>query len=269
MDENRAAAPVHLTAETIRFGIATFFLVLIAHAIAYLTHEYSHSFMAWSMGWMADPLALDYGHLTLNNVLFLGDVGDNVSYDPILASGHGLQAAVIALSGPFLGNGLLYFLLYRLARSRFVATSRLGLSAVYWLSVMCAGNVWSYVPLRAITTHADIALAARGMQVSTWVLFPLLTAISLYVLYHFFCRMFPMCYRAITNNSRKNLTLLIVMTSFFYFSFFAGDGIDGSYGWISQLLSITSRYLLFPLAATYLVSTYGASRNADSVGVRA
>ncbi|MBB5714880.1 hypothetical protein FHS94_001716 [Sphingomonas aerophila] len=39
----------------------------------------------------------------------------------------------------------------------------------FWLMMMCAGNVWKYVPIRAITTHADIAIAASGLGLSVWV----------------------------------------------------------------------------------------------------
>jgi hypothetical protein len=183
MIANRIHRSDELTSENVYFGVTTFFLVLITHAIAYMTHEYSHTFMAWSLGSMGNPLALDYGHPTLYNFVFLGEIEDNVSYDPIFSSGHGVYAAIIALAGPFLGNGALYFLLYRLAKTNLAASSRIALSFIYWLSLMCAANIWSYVPIRALTTHADIALAAQGLHISTWVLFPFLICPSLYLVY--------------------------------------------------------------------------------------
>jgi hypothetical protein len=64
---------------------------------------------------MPRPLALDYGKPTRYNILFLGDVGDNVNYLPIFAAGYGISVALIALAGTFLGNGVLYFLLYVIA----------------------------------------------------------------------------------------------------------------------------------------------------------
>ncbi|MDJ1506629.1 hypothetical protein [Xanthocytophaga agilis] len=70
------------------FSVMTSTLIIIAHAVAYMTHEYSHSFTAWALGWMANPLALDYGPATLSNILFLRDVSDNVSYDQIFAGGQ-------------------------------------------------------------------------------------------------------------------------------------------------------------------------------------
>jgi hypothetical protein len=247
-----AATPRAFTWRNVLFGVATCVLIVIAHAIAYMTHEYSHSFMAWVLGWMPKPLALDYGRPTLYNILFLGDVGDNVQYDPIFASGHGRSAAIIALSGTVIGNGVLYFLLYFLTKAKAVASSRALLSIVYWIGVMCAGNVWGYVPIRAITSHADIAIAARGFGVSTWVQFPFLIVPALYVVHHFFCRMVPRCLATLSGGSNADRTLIVALTAYWFFAFFGGDGTDGSYGLVSQLLAITSKYFLFPLAVMWL-----------------
>ncbi len=234
------------------FGILTCILVVIAHAAAYLTHEYSHTTVAWLLGWMQNPLALDYGKPTLYNLLFLGDVGDNVQYGPIFAAGHGAAAAVIALSGTFIGNAALYFLLYRIAGLTSLASRPPALSAVYWLAVMCAGNVWGYVPIRAITTHADIAIAAKGLGLSVWVLFPVLIVPSLYVAWHFFRKMVPRFSGKIARDAIGRQALVIALTAYWFFAFFGGDGTDGSYGTVSQLLAIASKYFLFPLSVMYL-----------------
>jgi len=238
------------------FAVVTMVFAIVAHALAYLTHEYAHTLMAWSLGWMNKPFDVDYGSASVSNVIFLGDVSDNVSYDPIFASGHGASAAAIALAGPFLGNGLLYFFVYAVTRSAWVASRRYLLMFLYWLSLMCAANVWSYVPIRALTSHADIALAAKGLGISTWLLFPFVMAVSAILVWHFFTRMVAKAIEPITAGSLPNLILFVTVTAFWYFSFFGGDGIDGSYGLISQALAITSRYLLFPLCAAWLGGRY-------------
>lgn len=248
-----------ISAENIRFGIITFILLLLTHAIAYLTHEYSHSVMAWTLGWMPRPFGIDYGHASLYNLLFLDDVGDNVAYLPIFASGHGPAAAVIALSGPFLGNGLLYFIVYGLTRQFASGANRLGISFAYWLSLMCAANVWGYVPLRAITTHADIALAAQGFGLSVWALLPLVGIPSLFIVYHFFTKMFSLCQSKIADGSGNDFIILATLTAYWFFSFFGGDGVSGNYGLVSQLLCITSKYVLVPFCVLYLVSRYYGS----------
>lgn len=248
------------------FTVVCGLLGLVAHAIAYLTHEYSHSAMAWALGWMAGPADIDYGPPTLYNLVFLGEVDDNVAYGPIFASGHGGQAALIALAGVGIGNGLLYVLLYGLAGSRWLADRRLALSLTYWLALMCAGNVWSYVPVRAFATHADIALAARGLGLPTSVLGLCLLLPALGVVWHFFARMLPRCLPGMGIGSANARWILAVMTGFWFFSFFGGDGIGGHYGTLAQVISIVSRYLLFPLCVVWLIDRDPLARPASPSG---
>jgi hypothetical protein len=243
-----------ISADNVMFAVLTCLAVILAHAAAYMTHEYAHTFVAWSLGWMPNPMALDYGSLTLYNALFLGDVGDNVQYGPILAAGRGWSAAFIALSGTFLGNAVVYALLNAITKISAVHSSRVGLSAVYWTAAMCAGNVWGYVPIRAITTHADIAIAAKSLGISVWLLFPFLIGPSLYVVYHFFFRMLPRCIGTLAAGSGIDMPLIIALTAYWFFAFFGGDGTDGGYGLVSQLLAITSKYIAFPLAVMWLTS---------------
>ncbi len=240
---------------------------LIAHAMGYLIHEYAHSVFAWALGWMKEPFGIYYGRASVNNFIFLDDVDDNVDYAPIIASGHGLSAAVIALAGAFVGNGAVYFLLYALLRTHAVRSRRSLTSFVYWFSLMSAANVWGYVPLRVLTTHADMAIAARGLGISTWVLFPFLMVPALYIVYHFFCRNFPGVYATISSGDNSRLIMLIALTAFWYFSFFAGNSvISGDYGLISQIFAILSRYLLFPLAVIGLTSRYANGPTVEEAG---
>lgn len=238
------------------FGIVMAILIVAAHAVAYLTHEYGHSVTAWALGWMANPLALDYGHATLSNILFLGDVSDNVSYDPIFASGHGVQAAMIALAGVVIGNVGLYFAAYSLAKRPWVADHPTRLAPLFCLALMCAGNVWSYVPIRALTTHADIALAARGFGVSPGLQFPFLLAPALFVVWHFFRHMCARSFAGIAGHSSAKTVLLVAVTSYWFFIFFVGDAAGGDYGTVSLVMALTSKYLLFPLATMALWQRY-------------
>nr|WP_199045274.1 hypothetical protein [Dyella sp. ASV24] len=245
------------------FGIAACICVVLTHAIAYLTHEYAHSFTAWALGWMAHPLAIDYGPPTLYNIIFLGDVSDNVNYAPILASGHGLAVVTIALAGVLVGNVALYYVLSLVARTRPVMTRPALLAAIYSLALMCAGNMWGYVPIRGFTTHADIAIAASGLQLQTWVVGLCLLPLSLHVVWHLLFRFLPRCLDLATAGSDARLVLIITMTGYWLFVFYGGEGTSGDYGLVSQLLSITSKYFLFPLSVAYLIARHYSARPLD------
>ena len=151
-----------------RSALEFVFLLWLAHALGYLVHEYAHSFVAWALGYKANPLALNYGHLSWSNVLTLSDIDENVDYDPIFASGHGPLAALIAVAGVLFGNGLFYLLsrrLYTRAKERGRRTLAL---FMFLFCMMNAGNFISYVPARTFTTHADMFTVQRGLNISPW-----------------------------------------------------------------------------------------------------
>jgi hypothetical protein len=240
--------PVKIRSQNVRFALLTFFLVLLAHAVAYLLHEYSHSFLAWMSGFKANPFALDYGKPTWQNIILLGDIEENVDYNYIISSGNGIWGGIIALAGAGLGNGVMYFVCYWLISRRWISLSRGTVMFLYWLSLMCAGNLLSYAPLRVITTHGDMAIAARCFGISTWLLLPFVTAGTIYVMYHFFFKMFAKSYTKVTAGSKLNLVFVIVATSYWYFGFFGSDG--------TTIIPVISKYLFIPFSAMFLVARY-------------
>lgn len=50
--------------ETVTFLLQLALLSWLTHALAYFLHEFGHSFTAWITGYKANPLALNYGHLS-------------------------------------------------------------------------------------------------------------------------------------------------------------------------------------------------------------
>jgi hypothetical protein len=232
------------------FTLTTAVAIVLAHAVTYLAHEYAHSFCAWALGFMANPFALDYGVASLANLVMLISVGDNVQYEPILQNGHGLAVAVIALAGPYIGNALLYVCLYTATKR--VRLPALALSFTFWLLVMCVGNVWSYVPIRAITTHADIAIAAGGLQLGVLTLFPFLLLLSLLLVGHFLARACPLFISAIASGDNGRTALMITMTATWIFFFYGSIGVFSNYGTVSQAFSLASMLFLMPVAAAWL-----------------
>jgi hypothetical protein len=232
------------------FSLTTAVIAVLAHAVAYLTHEYAHSFCAWALGHMSDPLALDYGEATPANLVLLSSVGDNVQYETILQGGHGLAVAAIALAGPYLGNALLYVCVY--ASTKRLRLHPIALSFAFWLLVMCVGNVWSYVPIRAITTHADIAIAASGFHTSVLTLFPFLLVLSLLIVGHFLRRAAPLFIAAIAPGGNARTALMVAMTAIWIFFFYGMIGVISNYGTVSQAFSLVSMLLFTPMAIAWL-----------------
>jgi hypothetical protein len=79
-------------------------------------------------------------------------------------------------------------------------------------------------------------------------LLPFLIVPSLYVVYHFSQKMVPLCCPALAENSTNVLLLLIGLTSSWFCSVSGGDALDGSYGLVSQVFSIVSKFFSFQSA---------------------
>jgi hypothetical protein len=220
------------------------FLLWLAHSLAYLLHEYGHSFTAWAVGWKSNPLAITYGRLTLRNVAFLADFDENVDYDPIFAAGKGYLASLIAIAGISV-NAILYFVARALSsHARRRARHTLGLFA-FLFCLMNAGNFLDYVPVRTFATHGDMANLQKGLQIGPWWVVILLGLPTAAALAHFFVRLLPGARAFLYPGHTAALARLVAISSFMMFVFYGASGLHG-YGPISRWLSLASTCVAFP-----------------------
>jgi len=223
------------------------FLFWLAHALGYLVHEYAHSFVAWVLRYKANPLALNYGHLSLDNVLTQGDIDENVDYDPIFAAGRGPLASLIAVAGVLFGNGIFY-LLSRHFYTRAKEQGRRMLALFMFLfCMMNAGNFISYVPTRTFTTHADMFTVEKGLNISPWWVAIVLGIPFCIAAWHFFARILPGAMYFFFPHSKSGQLFLLFLTSFMFFEFFGRAGLH-RYGEVSHWISMISISLLFPVS---------------------
>jgi len=211
-----------------------------------MAHEYAHSGVAWLLHFKANPLALDYGHMSLDNFFFQEDIDENVDYAPIFAAGHGHLAALIAVAGVLLGNGLSYLVgrwLYAKAKAK---RSRAWTMFFFWICVMSAGNFVSYVPVRTFATHADMATTATGLGVSAWVIALVLGLPFAVAIGHLLVKMLPDAEVTLSTDEPILQGVLILLTTYALFIFYGGSGIR-NYGAVSHWLSAFSKYVLFPV----------------------
>ena len=219
-----------------------------------MVHEYAHSFTAWLLHWKANPLALDYGKVTLNNILTQEDIDENVDYGPIFASGHGAAASLIAVAGVLIGNGLCYLaglsLYLRMRKLR-----RPGWAMFFfWLVVMGVGNFLSYVPIRTFTTHADMATTAQGLHASPWLIALVLGVPFAIAIGHFLMKILPNAEVYLFPVWPRIQGGLALLTTYIVFVFFGGSGIR-NYGSTSHWLSVVSAFILFPLISIVCLTT--------------
>lgn len=87
--------------------ILTLPFIIISHYVAVYPHEFTHSFLAWALGYKSNPLNIQYGGIGLSNLLLMSDIDENVNYEAV-SQNNPYHAALIAFAGPFM-NVLLFF----------------------------------------------------------------------------------------------------------------------------------------------------------------
>jgi hypothetical protein len=123
-----------------RLLASTPLFLFVTYDVAFLAHEYGHSFAAWILGIKSSPWPISWGGNSIGNMLFLSDMDENVDYDTAMASGGNLAVAVVAVSGIGV-NAALYLLLRFAAPWWRTSTRQLVAYTALWFLFMQVGNL--------------------------------------------------------------------------------------------------------------------------------
>jgi hypothetical protein len=247
------------------FALTIAWQLWLAHAIAFFAHEYSHSCVAWMLGWKANPLALNYAHLSWTVVLIQLGIDQNVDEVPIFHSGHGVQAAIISAAGMVIGNLLITLPLsrwgYGIAKSR---GKRVWAMLCYWISVASIGNLIDYVPLRLFTDGGDLTqdmfAVEQGLNWSPWTLLLVSGPLVLVILVVFLFRIMPRTIWWLFPASPGRRRVMAVLTALVLFGFYGMAGLLGG-GPVSHFLSLLCIMVVMPVAAIWGGWVLGAGQN--------
>ncbi|MBE7182577.1 MAG: hypothetical protein INR71_15460 [Terriglobus roseus] len=231
-----------------------------AHALVFFIHEYSHSFVAWMLGWKSNPLALHYPPFSILVVLIQYGINQNVNETPIFASGHGIDAGLIAAAGPILGNGMITLGLSRLAYQAAIVRHRAGWALfAYWCTVASVGNFFDYIPIRTFTLVSDMGSVQRGFNCSPWMVLAVLGPPTLIAMLWLFLSVLPQLLRQLFPASTPRQALVAVITVGAMFGFFGAAGLlEG--GPVSYRLSMVSVSFILPLMIVGVLVGVGRMR---------
>jgi hypothetical protein len=235
-----------------------------AHALAFFPHEYAHSIVAWLLGWKVNPLDLDYAHPTIVVLLFQLGINQNVDEAPIFASGHGVDAALIAAAGIVIGNAIVSLGLARLGWHHAIAKGRRRWAMLaYWVTAASVGNLLSYVPLRVFVANGDIGSVVRGLHVSPWGVLVVLGVPTLVALIWFVVRVAPSSLRKLWPDDARARAAAALFTGAFVFGFYGLGGLledDATAHLMGQICIL----VLAPLVALIVVAlVLPSSRSPD------
>jgi hypothetical protein len=245
-------ARVHSIMQTIKkisplkFFFLTVIFVLLAHYLVVFIHEYAHAFTAWILGYKHNPFDIDYGGMSVANVLVLIDVNQKVDNNLIYSLGHPGHVALIAFAGPGI-TLLLYFVSLLLIRNRKIITKYLNfLYFLFFVNLWCLGGTYAYVPIRTFTPHGvmvDILDIEQALNISPWMIYLIIGYLVCFMIWLFFSRTLIAIYSLVgitTTAARASLMILCVLILFGY------CGLAGliNHGEISHFLAVTSFFAI-------------------------
>ncbi|GAA4707747.1 hypothetical protein GCM10023215_56000 [Pseudonocardia yuanmonensis] len=129
-----------------------------------------------------NPIRIDWGGTGIHNILTLGNIDEDVDYDQALAAGHTTAAALTAMAGVVIGNGLFYLVARQLLRRPAVAERPWVLYFLFWYIVHSVGNFYDYVPLRTFAAGGDVNNFALASGWSRWWIYGLAGYLTLWAI---------------------------------------------------------------------------------------
>lgn len=208
--------------------------IWIAQLTAYI-HEYAHSFTAWALGFKNNPLDIIYGGWSWQNIIFLANIDENVNYVMIDQLGHRHLISLIAFAGPGIGTLAIYFISLFLLRKNF---NRYFYYLLLWINLVNIRELWAYVPLRALSTYADVANINYSLGISHWWIFILISPLVAWGVWNFFANTLKNAYEKLGLFSKSSKATLFILTISYFFA-------------ITWLQILTANYNLVTRALTW------------------
>lgn len=213
--------------------------ILLSNLTAFI-HEYGHSFTAWLLGFKENPLNIIYGGWSLLNIFFLANIDENVNYTFIDQSGHRHLISLIAFAGPC-GSLLVYLISLYLLRKNFNSYLY---CLVLWINLAQIRELWAYVPLRALSTSADIANINYSLDISPYWIFILISPLVFWGVWNFFVNTLKNSYVKLGLYSTSTQATLLVLTVIFFFGLTYLQILTAHYNFITQALTWFSMILI-------------------------
>jgi hypothetical protein len=202
--------------------LVTPIFIWLSHYVAVFPHEYAHSFMAWALGEMKNPLALDYGGTSWKNILLLWDIDENVEYSRLFAEGHGVHAALTAFAGSGIGSALLFVLGYFMLKSKRVQQHPYLYYFIFWFQLMNLGNFYDYVPIRTFSAHGDMGNMMHGLNISPWWVFVIFGYLVAFLIWQFFTRTMISMYNILGIEEIAVKAFVMIVCVLILFGWFGG-----------------------------------------------
>lgn len=204
-------------------------------------HEYAHSFTAWILGFKANPIDIIYGGWSWQNILFLANVNENVNYTLIDQLGHRHWISLIAFAGLGFATLPIYLITLYLLRKNFNSYLYY---LIFWINLTNLRELWAYIPLRALSTYADIANINYGLGISYWWIFILISPLVAWGVWNFFSNTLENSYEKLGLYSSSSKATLLIITVIFFFGMTCLQILTANYNLITRILTWSALFAI-------------------------
>ncbi|MBC8273519.1 MAG: hypothetical protein H8E40_00905, partial [Chloroflexi bacterium] len=166
--------------ETLEYMIIVVVTFAILQAVVVVMHEFTHSTVAWILGYMRSPLDIVWG-----NPLTLTGWDEGAHSSELFASGHLRTAAIIGVSPLVVHTAIVTLGLVLMQRKGMQGRKWL-FHTLFWFVIANFMELIAYITMRAFAAHGDVGIFNRGLELSPWIIFiagSLAIVAGLYILF--------------------------------------------------------------------------------------
>ncbi len=202
--------------ETLEYMIIVVVTFAVLQAVVVVMHEFTHSTVAWILGYMRSPLDIVWG-----NPLTLTGWDEGVHYSELFASGHLRTAAIIGVSPLVVHAAIVTFGLVLMQRKGMQGRKWL-FHTLFWFVIANFMELIAYITMRAFAAHGDVGIFNRGLGLSPWIIFIAGSLAIVAGLYILFGEILPRMYAIFARGNRLTEWAILLMTAFFLFVWGSG-----------------------------------------------
>lgn len=205
-----------LYTDPVRYALITVVTFIMLQSIVVVMHEFTHSTVAWLLGYMHSPCGIIWG-----NPLTLSGWDEGVDYSGMFASGRFHAAAIIGVS-PLLIHTMIVTIGFILLRMKRMGSLKWIFHLLYWFVMANFMELIAYLTMRAFSGHGDVGNFNRGLGLSPWVVFITGTLAVLGGLYILFVKILPRMYELFARGNRLFEWMILLMTGIVLFIWGSG-----------------------------------------------
>lgn len=202
--------------ETLKYVIITVVTLILLQSVLVIMHEFTHSTMAWALGYMRSPLDIVWG-----NPLTLTGWDEGVEYSRLYASGHFYAAAIIGFC-PMILHAVIVTLGIVLLKRKWMQSRKWLFHILFWFVITNFMELIAYITLRSFWTDGDVYHLNHGLGLSPWVPFIVGSLAIAAGLYFLFRDVLPRMYAIFAPGNRMNQWAILLMAVIILFMWGSG-----------------------------------------------